>query len=435
MKISQPGYSRDRGYNVTSFLMRHSAKSSTQVGSLNEFGERELEISRGNYEYANKAEDPVFDNLNRMFDKVVFKSYGDALENVFCLISWKYVDGMTMVMITKNRGYTINGRKMTKANILGVLSRVVYRSCFIRSAEIMDKYLADLLEVSPNVRYALENKSPYKYFDNVPVTSNPYRRTGIEVRFNTKRISKTHCALELSENIWASISNDDLDKFLNHFRLGKNRGKKWPNISPSKLWEVLFGKPPTESEYAMMKAWLKQNRTDKQIESRSMGLIGEVCNENDNFYNFKTVEGKIGMVIRGTLTDWVLFENSASKGSPQRVNIYAYKKSENVSDDDAMEIGIDITIGKKFLHGWLSGPICVNNSVGKVSLGDQFVSRAYTLMNDKLAVRMVGTLRGHVNSKDESEINRIDLKLFHAWNVKNAAQRQKKRELQRVGKA
>ena len=421
MKISQPGYSRDRGYNVTSFLMRHNVKSGRQIGSGNRFGERELEITRGHYQYENKAEDPVFENLNKMFDKTIFKQYGDAIEgNVFCLISWKYIDGMTMVMITKNRGYTINGRKMTKANILGILSRVVYRSCFIRSAEVMDRYLEDLLEITPNVRYALENKTPYKYFDSTD--ENPYRRTGIEVRFNTKRISKTHCALELSENIWASISNNDLDKFLNHFRLGKNRGKKWPNISPSTLWEELFGKPATESEYAMMKAWLKQNRTDKQIESRSMGLIDEVCNENDNFYTFKTEEGKIGMIISGDTTDWVLFENSASKGSPQRVNIYAYKSLKDISDEQAMEVGMSLS-DKRFLHGWLSGPICVNNSVGKVSLGDQFVSRAYTLMNDKLAVKMVGTLRAHVNSEDETEINRVDLKLFKVWNTQNARKR------------
>ena len=433
MKISQPGYSRDRGYNVTSFLMRHNVKSGSQIGSGNRFGERELEISRGNYHYDNKAEDPVFENLNKMLDKTIFKRYGDAIEgNVFCLISWKYADGMTMVMVTKSRGYTINGRKMSKANILGILSRVIYRSCFIRSAEIMDGYLEDLLEITPNVRYALENKTPYKYYDSSH--SNPYRRIGIEVRFNTKRISKTHCALELSENIWASIANDDLDKFLNHFRLGKNRGKRWINISPSKLWEELFGKPATESEYAMMKAWLRQNRTDKQIESRSMGLIDEVCNENENFHKFKTEEGKIGMIIRGSLTDWVLFENSASKGSPQRVNIYAYKAHDNITDETAMLTGISTT-NKKFLHGWLSGPICVNNSVGKVSLGDQFVSRAYTLMNDKLAVKMVGTLRGHVNSKEESQINRIDMKLFKKWDLSNTKKRLQKRQLMKEGKA
>ena len=56
MKISQPGYSRDRGYNVTSFLMRHNVKSGRQIGSANNFGERELEISRGNYHYDNKAD-------------------------------------------------------------------------------------------------------------------------------------------------------------------------------------------------------------------------------------------------------------------------------------------------------------------------------------------------------------------------------------------
>ena len=255
--------------------------------------------------------------------------------------------------------------------------------------------------------------------NTVAERSNPFRRNKIEVRFNTKRISKTGCALELSENIWAPISVEHLDKFLNHFRLGHSRGKKWPNISPSGLWGELFGKEPSESEYAMMLAWLSQNRTDKQIESKSMGLVNEVARENENIISFtwyQDGEDKMGMIIRGSLADWVLLENSAAKSSPQRVSIYSFNNSREMTLA-SMKINL---YSRKFLNGSLSGPICVNNAVGKVSLGDQFVSRAFTLMNDKLAIKMVGTLRGHIPKSGNLENkHRIDFNVLNKFLQKN----------------
>ena len=166
MKISQPGYSRRRNYNVTSFLLRHSEKKRNQFGSRNHFGEQEVEVSRGHYQYGNKEEDPVFATLSKKFDQLLFKQYGETLDHAFILLGYRYIDGNSMVMMTKkNSSYTLNGRKITKSNLLGVLSRIVYRSCFIRSSELMDKYIEDLLEIPPNVRYALENKTPYVYFN------------------------------------------------------------------------------------------------------------------------------------------------------------------------------------------------------------------------------------------------------------------------------
>ena len=420
MKISQPGYSRKRNYNLTSFLLRHSEKMGSHFGSRNKFGEQEIEVSRGHYSYGNKEEDPVFATLSKKFDQLLFKRYGESLSNAFILLGYRYVDGESMLMMTKKKSsYTLNGRKITKSNLLGLVSRVVYRSCFIRSAELMNKYIDDLLELTPNVRYALENKTPYAYFDSGTEGSNPFRRTKIDIRFNTKRISKTDCALELSENIWASISIHDLDKFLNHFRLGYSRGKKWPNISPSSLWAELFGKEPSESEYAMMLAWLSQNRTDKQIESRSMGLVDEVARENENIISFtwyQDGEEKMGMVIRGSIADWILLENSAAKSSPQRVSIFSFNNGKDMSMT-FMRINLD---SRRFLNGRISGPICVNNAVGKVSLGDQFVSRAFTLMNDKLAVKMVGTLRAHIPASEDLENHhRVDFNLLNSFLQKN----------------
>ena len=418
MKISQPGYSRKRNFNVTSFLLRHSEKNSAKFGSRNEFGEQEIEVTRGNYNYGNKEEDPVFATLNKKFDQLFFKTYGETIDSAFILLGFRYVDGQSMLMMTKNSGYTLNGRKISKSNLLGAVSRVVYRSCFIRSAELMNRYIEDLLEVTPNVRYALENKTPYSYFSNIS-DENPFRRSKVEVRFNTKRISKTSCALELSENIWASISIDELDKYLNHYRLGYNRGKKWPNISPSNLWAELFGKEPTESEYAMMLAWLSQNRTDKQIESRSMGLVEEVARENENIMHFNWHEDgseKMGMIIRGSLADWILLENSAAKTSPQRVSIFTFNNKEDMSLNK-MSINL---YSRRFMDGHISGPICVNNAVGRVSLGDQFVSRAFTLMNDKLAVKMVGTLRSHIpDSNTLEDKHRVDFNLLVKFLKKN----------------
>ena len=165
-----------------------------------------------------------------------------------------------------------------------------------------------------------------------------------------------------------------------------------------------------------------QTRTDKMIEDTAKGLMWEVARENDNINTFyfgkkqedgKFVKGtrKLGMLVNGQLCDWVLIENAAAKTSPQRVSIYCFHETPERVHKTTTSIS-----KKKFLNGELHGPICVNNSVGNVSLGDQFVSRVFTLMNDRLALQKVGTLRGYIPSDALSgKSHRINMKSYVEW--------------------
>jgi len=428
LKIEQPGYNQYTGsnhYNVTSFLVSHSKK---KAKNLNKFGEEIYTSRRGGYSYAKRAEDPVFDALAKTMDSIFFKgTYGDNLAEFYAEMTFKYSDGNIVLLISKDRGFTLNGKKMNKAILLSVLARIAYRSCFVRSRAVLKPYLRDLLQVPPNVRWALENRTPYYFYDEDE--ENPYRREKVEILLNTRRISKTQCALELSDNIWAAIDIDALDKFLNVYRLGQMRSKKWKQISPKGLWSELFKTSPSSSEEAVMKSFLMQNRTEDMVENRAKKLMDELSEENEGILNFKlnvdgSKEGKQVMFVRGKLCDWVLIENGAAKTSPQRVSIYCYHErvdAETYWDNYDTASTVDINYTSRFFNGKLRGPICVNNSVGNVSLGDQFASRAFTLLNDKLSFQMVSTLKGYTPESLWNETkreHRLDYDVLKEWVAK-----------------
>jgi len=423
LKIEQPGYNEYTGnghYNETSFLVSHSKK---KARNLNRFGEEVFTSRRGGYSYAKRAEDPVFDALAKTMDKIFFKNYWDEkIDTFYAEMTFKYADGNIVLLISKDKGFTLNGRKMNKAILLSILARVAYRSCFVRSKTILRPYLRDLLLVPPNVRWAMENRTPYFFYDEDG--DNPYRREKVEVLLNTRRISKTQCALELSDNIWAAIDITDLDKFLNVYRLGQLRSKKWKHISPRSLWCELFRESPTDSELAVMKSFLMQNRTEDMVEKRAKKLMDELEEENDGILNFKLDDGrdkKQMMFVRGKMCDWVLVENGAAKTSPQRVSIYCFHEGNHYDGEFGSHdksLGVSMNYTTQFLNGKLRGPICVNNSVGNVSLGDQFASRAFTLLNDKLAFQMVSTLKGYTPDSlwvDNGREHRVNIDALKKW--------------------
>ena len=328
-------------------------------------------------------------------------------------ITFKYPDGNVTIFIQKNKqSYIFNGQKITKTMLLSSLSRLFYRTCFTRSALVLKKYLRMLISTPPNVKYALENRTPYHFFE--ADIDNPYRSEKIKVLINTSRISPTECALEISENIWVSINVKELNRFINIYRHNRKSSKKWQDISPEKLWEVLSDNSPSKSQILVMKAWLKQNRTDKMVEDRAKQLMLEIDRENEEIVNFHMpLEGKMrtAMFIKGKIADWVLIENNAAKTSRQRVSIYCYHEQDvaSLKNRDVTKIH-DY---KQFLSGYLRGPICVDNLLGQVSLGDQFASRAFTLMNDKLALERVSTLRGYLPSNRlKNRIHKVHLNKY-----------------------
>jgi hypothetical protein len=439
LKIKAPssvGNRDEKHYNGTSFLFRHSEKTSGELGVVNKFGEIVINTSRGSHSYNSKAaDDPVYSQLSKTLAKIFLqptkvrftdsshkkwridlrgenyttpsgkeKTRYKDYKNILSQITFKYADGSCFVTVMRNRGYYLNGHKMERDVLLSSLSRIIYRSCFNRSAEIFNRYIHAVLTTPPNVRYALENRSPYFFYDE---QEDSYLPKKVDVRINTRRISLDKCAIEISENIWGAISVSDLNDFLNYYRLGIETNKNtWVLNSPRKLWRRLFGSDPTDGEYALMIAWLKQNRTEKMVEDRSRQLMLEIEAEDDAISNFK-IGKQQAMFVRGKLCDWILTENGKATG-PQRVSIYCFHEVPG------RERAESHSWPETFLNGKTTGPICVNNSVGNVSIGDQFASRAFTLMNDELAMKHIHTLKNAMpkSARKGEKKHRINTNMF-----------------------
>ena len=413
--------------NVTSFLITHEHKKKWRDfrgdgnnGSLNHRGEIDISCNRVGY----KGTDKEYGGLSKCIENLIFndsygiiggktwKYYNDSYEGNFStIITFKYPDGNVMISISKQRTIYFNGVPTTKVLLLSTLSRLFYRTCFTRSALILRKYLRMLSTTPPNVKYALENRTPYHFFE--ADKNNSYRSTKLQVLINTQRISSTECALEISENIWFPIKIKELDRFLKIFRHNKRTSKKWLDISPAGLWETLSNEKPSESQILVMKAWLRQNRTDKMVEDRAKQLMLEIDRENEEIINFNMeVDGKerCAMYVKGQVADWILIENNAAKTSRQRVSIYCYHEQipSSLENRDVSKI----ISASNFLSGKLRGPICVDNSVGQVSLGDQFASRAFSLMNDRFSLSLISTLasalpkNGMQNRLNSSHLNK-----------------------------
>ena len=86
-----------------------------------------------------------------------------SITNIF---TWKFTDGdFTMDYQKTKSQFYINGTKLNKADILSILSKVVYRTCFVRSSVELYTYLNQLVVVPPNVMYCVENRTPYSFWD------------------------------------------------------------------------------------------------------------------------------------------------------------------------------------------------------------------------------------------------------------------------------
>ncbi len=284
-----------------------------------------------------------------------------AYEKWTTIITFKRDDGDAMIWIQKNNTvYSMNSQRMSLNDISLALAKIFYRSVMDRSAISLEEYIDRVLDTPPHVMYALENRTPYVFWDG------GIRR---EVRINTKMVGKKDIALEISEGIWGSMTISELNTFVNTFGLNSSRSKKWYRISPTRLWTALMGEEPSESQKKLMIAWLLQNRTQKMVEERAFELVYELADEFDNI-QVVMHEGYMALFVRGIHADWIVADaNKGWKRGHQNVNTFYWN-------------------GEKW-----EGPICIDNLHHNSSIGDQLSSRAMMLMNDKGAGEMIYTLR------------------------------------------
>jgi len=399
MIVPTPDDIRD-SYHSTSFLVKYTPQLSDFQRKrvhrhMNERGEVQINVSAIHLTH-NDKEDPMLaqvkNQINRYFfphtrlnQRSFLRGFGDSYQEI--LFTRKYPDGnftFFMTMDFNNRGtasYKLNSKSLSREIVHTVLAKMLLKMCFATSSSAMREYLNMLLHVPPRVVHALENRTVYKFYVDG-------RR--IEVRLNTKRISEKECALEISDSLWLPISNKDLDSFIKYHREDNQRNKKW-NVAPINLIRMLdentYSKM-AESTQNVMNAFLMQNRTQKLVEKRAQKLLSEMTEKfPTRLFTYKErvdYQEKMAtaMLVSGELADYFIVPNRSQNHGHQNVSVFVVH-------------GPNTTHGDGFTRKDYAtrGPVCIDNIHNNSSIGDQIMSRALALMNDKAAVNAIHTLR------------------------------------------
>ena len=293
------------------------------------------------------------------------------------------IDDFILHVERRNKTYYVMGSLLNKSETILLITRILYKSCFTRDLAELLEYTMKSITFPSNVMYAIENRAPYKFVKNL---------NWVESRLNVEAISMSECAIEISDGIWANISIKDLDTFVNAFKgEGSKRSKKWRNCSPKKLWTMLMGKEPKETELNLMVEFLEQNRTQEIVEKRARELMDEMLVDYPNRIKIITKSERTYMLVKGKITDWIITDE-AYKTQTQKVSTFLFTKDKDKS-------------GRPFGNGYLypRGGICIDNVSTTSSVGDQFAARAFALLNDNMTLQLVSTIRPYVYSKQQKD--------------------------------
>jgi len=383
-------------------------KSGYSTKVLNKHGEMPINIPRLSINdplfktQRGKVQDPITTTMaDRVTKLLLTKSQN---QNFLNTITFKYIDGESLVIYgRKGSQHHIDGLRISKRDLSVVLSKIIMRASFVRSTHIMDNYIDRVIHYPPNVLHAIENRSPYHFH----VAGEKQ-----EVLINTRVISDTECALEISEGIWGAISHRDLNVFLNTFRFGQSKSKTWYRVVPDKLWAMLMGSPPTEIQSKLCIAWLMQNRKHEMVENRATQLLHDMDNEYPEIelVQFKRPVNK-ALFVRGKACDWIVAdEQKGMKLGRQNVNTYL------IGAKAGKTIGAKSTWKGHHIHG----PICIDNMHTNSSIGDQLTARALALMNDVSAKGHIYTIRDFVDkaeerTPEEQKLHRLDRNELNSW--------------------
>tara|TARA_R100001510_G_scaffold1826_1_gene1413 strand:- start:1898 stop:3034 length:1137 start_codon:yes stop_codon:yes gene_type:complete len=278
--------------------------------------------------------------------------------------------------------YLLNGQALNLNEITNTLARVMYKSCFTDDQGVLMKTMISYMNMPENVRYVLENRLPYFFYEN-------FRK--IEVRLNVMQIEDDICAIEISDGVWGEISFKDLNTMCNFYIHGKQRGS-WKFISPDDLYFRLIGEQIPESTEKVMLEFLKQNRQSDIVEKRAEELMKDLQKQYPQ--RIKIVKGEEGetiMYVRGKGFDWKLTD-SKYKSDIQQVTTYVWQPNGVKSNSETSEIELSEPTWR--------GPICIDNMARGSSVGDQFAARALALLNDKLTIQVVNTIKRYINANE-----------------------------------
>jgi len=329
------------------------------------------------------AKDPVQDALESFWKGKIRHSNNYWKSTFDTTFSHLVFVGKLPIQLTKETTrYSMNGKVMNLNAIVSALARVTFKSCFEEDPVKLMRYLHSSTELPENVKYCLENRVPYHWYELTESTRK------IEVRLNVQQISDKEVAIEVSDGVWGTMTIKDLDVFCNFYRDGHQRGS-WKNTSPLELYYRTVGKMPADSDMKVMKAFLQQNRTQKIVEERAIQLVNELLEQYPDrlFADWNGNELK-SIIVKGKEYDWKLTNNDY-KSDIQQVSTYIYQpKFTNNEETGEREVSV---------VKW-SGPICIDNMAKGSSLGDQFAARALALLNDSFTIKIVSTIRRYITA-------------------------------------
>jgi len=334
------------------------------------------------------AKDPLHHAMKLWFKKMLTKpktsrwGYANTKPNQLRegdLEGVLYIKQCPISIIRKGSKYKINGKSESIATISNVLSRVLFKSCFTDDNGELMKTLFSALSLTEDIKYVLENRVPYHFF-------NDFAKE--EVRLNVAQIGDKEFALEIGDGVWGNMSMKDLQSFCGYYIHGR-QNSKFRRMGLKRLYQTIIGSEPLLSDIKRMKAFLMQNRTKDLVESRAKQLLTDMANKHPT--RIKMVWDDSGepqtMYVVGNEYDWKL-ENSAFKSDIQMVSTYVRQPKDKT-------------------WSW-TGPICIDNMAKGSSLGDQFATRALAVMNDNMTVARVNTIKGYLKIKPNKN-ERVDI--------------------------
>ena len=284
--------------------------------------------------------------------------------------------------------YKVNGKSMRQLSVCHLFARMTYRAAFEKDPEKLMKSLYANLSMPENIRYCIENRFPYYFYDN-------YTRE--DVRLNMIQIGDSEVALEVADGVWGNLSIDVADKICQFYIEGNTRSK-YRFLSPESLYKLCLDREPSPSDSKVMREFLKQNRKQDIVDKRAIELVKELEQEYKGkiFVRWEDDFPK-SMVIRGKKFDWLLSSGRNDyQSNLQMVSTHIWQPSVTLDENG------DTVFGE---CNW-NGPICIDNLAPDSPLGDQYAARALALINDNITIGIVNTIKRYITDGDNE--NRVD---------------------------
>lgn len=368
-------------------------------------------------QYARDAKDPIHMGIYNFFTHL----FSSKRRYTYAPKTWEatLTIGTCPVVLRKSKTrYYINGIVCSNDTLCHALARLTYKACFENDPLKLMQVLYATLSLPENIKYCLENRVPYHFYD---IMSETLDFNPIKVRLNVQQIGPEEMAIEIADGVWGTMSVKDLDKFCNFYIHGKRRGN-WVDIAPNRLYEMVLGKKPRPSDVDVMLAFLKQNRTKDLVEARAIELVNDLIFQySDRLKGVWSSDELTSLYVKGKHYDWKL-TNNGYKTDIQMVSTYVWQpkygteayskvlKEWKETCDEIEELGEEgnmIMPSKPPNTCIWRGPICIDNMAGGSPLGDQFAGRALALLNDSFTITIVNTIKRYLVANPNE--NRVEL--------------------------